>query len=107
MEKKWWKKIEKYVDKLVEKGQQVAVLRFNSRAKAIDFRGTSNLKKFVEDGSVMEKFIDAASGSYGVQMPSKEIVPVGLPALAPEEINLPNLRKVVGNLVGAYAVHGI
>ncbi len=26
----------------------------------------------------------------------------GLPALAPEEINLPNLRKVVGNLVGAY-----
>lgn len=39
--------------------------------------GTSNLKKFVEDGSVMEKFIDAASGSYGVQMPSKEIVPVG------------------------------
>jgi hypothetical protein len=35
------------------------------------------LKKFVEDGLVVEKFIDAASGSYGNQMPIKQIVPVG------------------------------
>jgi hypothetical protein len=35
------------------------------------------LKKFVEDEYVVEKFIDAASGSFGNQMPSKEIVPVG------------------------------
>jgi hypothetical protein len=101
MERKWWKKIDKYVNKLVEKGQQVAVLRYNSKSKAIDFRGISNLKMFAEDELVV-KFIDAASGFYGNQMPSKEIVRVGLPALEPDNINLSNLRKVVGNLVGTY-----
>jgi hypothetical protein len=82
----------------VEKGLEVAVLRYISKSKAIDFRGTSNLKKFAEDELVVEKFIDAASGFFGNHMPSKETVPVGLPRLEPDNINLSNLRKVVGNL---------
>ncbi|XP_076076010.1 uncharacterized protein LOC143046834 [Mytilus galloprovincialis] len=96
-----WTKIQEMTKEWAGKDEVVVCLKLDLKSKKVKYAGPSFMKPFGSDVDVINKFLKYAERdgiSNGEEM---AVVPIGLPTMEIEDINLANLRKIISNIVAS------